>query len=116
MEMVGKSSRKRTVETFLSTVRFLFKLGMDEVDDYLTIVCTNVERRRNMYIIRIEKQENNQGSYIKVEDPNFKKWDIADRPTVFIKLKDARKLKRKLDETQSFDLVEVMKISKMAQH
>jgi len=68
-----------------------------------------------MYLVKVEKEGMSEIRFIKSDDPKFKDWQVSTHPSVFMWLKDARKLKKKLDATGQFSTVEVMKISKMPQ-
>jgi hypothetical protein len=66
-----------------------------------------------MYLLKAVKEGNEMDDFIATDDPKKKVWFLSKKPTVFEKLKDARKLRKRINEGNQFDEIEVYKLTKM---
>lgn len=66
-----------------------------------------------MYLLKVTEELQGLPTFIASDDLKHKNWFVSEKPTIFLKLKDARKLRKRILENKGFEGVDVYKITKM---
>lgn len=66
-----------------------------------------------MYLLKVTEELPGLPTFIASDDLKHKNWFVSEKPTIFTKLKDARKLRKRILENKGFEGVDVYKITKM---